>query len=129
MNGLNIKVDVNVIPLSSYDCLIGMDWLEKHHVVLEYYKKTITCIAEEGKKGNIQGIPRAIVVRDTLVMQLKKCSRKGCIIFTFHMEEEAKDKVERIEYHRVLRDFKHDFREIPRLQPKRDIYFSIVVVL
>jgi hypothetical protein len=33
MNGLNTKVDINIIPLGSYDCLIDMDWLEKHHVV------------------------------------------------------------------------------------------------
>jgi hypothetical protein len=36
MNGLDTKVDVNIIPLGSYDCLIGMDWLEKHHVFLDY---------------------------------------------------------------------------------------------
>jgi hypothetical protein len=36
MNGLNIKVDVNIIPLGSYDFLIGMDWLEKHHAILDY---------------------------------------------------------------------------------------------
>jgi hypothetical protein len=29
MNGLNTKVDLNIIPLGSYDCLIGMDWLDK----------------------------------------------------------------------------------------------------
>jgi LEA14-like dessication related protein len=29
MNGLKTKVNVNIIPLGSYDCLIGMDWLEK----------------------------------------------------------------------------------------------------
>jgi hypothetical protein len=47
MNKLNTKVDVNIIPLSSYDCLIGMDWLEEIHVVQDYYK-TITCFDEEG---------------------------------------------------------------------------------
>jgi hypothetical protein len=36
MNGLDTKVDVNIIPLGSYDCLIGMDWLEKHHAILEF---------------------------------------------------------------------------------------------
>ena len=46
MNGLNTKVDVNIISLSSYDCLIGMDWLEKHHVVLDCYNNTITCLDE-----------------------------------------------------------------------------------
>jgi predicted aspartyl protease len=29
MNGINTKVDVNIIPLGSYDYLIGMYWLEK----------------------------------------------------------------------------------------------------
>jgi hypothetical protein len=28
MNGLSTKVDVNIIPLGSYECLIGMDWLK-----------------------------------------------------------------------------------------------------
>jgi hypothetical protein len=26
MNGLNTRVDVNTMPLGSYDCLVGMDW-------------------------------------------------------------------------------------------------------
>jgi hypothetical protein len=64
INGLNTKVDVKIIPLGSYDCLIGMDWFEKHHVVLDYFNKTITFLDEEGKQGNIQGIPRVVVVRE-----------------------------------------------------------------
>jgi hypothetical protein len=64
MNEVSTKVYVKIIPLGSYDFLIGMDWLEKYHAILDYYNKTITCLDEEGKKGKIQGIPRAIVVRD-----------------------------------------------------------------
>jgi predicted aspartyl protease len=48
MNGINTKVDVNIIPLGSYDYLISMDWLEKHHAVLDCYKKKITCLDDEG---------------------------------------------------------------------------------
>ena len=44
------------------------------------------------------------------------------------MEEEAKDKVSRIEDHLVLRDFEDVFRDIPRFPPKRDINFSIDLV-
>jgi predicted aspartyl protease len=68
MNGLNTKVDVNIIPLGSYDCLIGMDWLEKHHVVMDSYNKTITCLDEKGKQGKIQCISRVIVVKEILTM-------------------------------------------------------------
>jgi hypothetical protein len=128
MNGLNIKVDVNTIPLGSYDCLIGMDWMEKHHVVLYCWNKTITCLDEEGKKGKVQGIPRVVTIVEILAMQLKKSFRKGCQIFGVHMEEEAKDKVESIEYHLVLMDFEDVFGEILGFPPKRDIEFSIDLV-
>ena len=90
MNEINTMVDVNIIPLGSYDCLIGMDWLEKHHVVLDCYNKTITCLDEEGQQGKIQGILRIVAIREISTMQMKKSFRKGCQMFAAHMEEEAK---------------------------------------
>jgi hypothetical protein len=50
MNGVNTIVDLNIIPLGSYDVLIGMDWLDVHHVVLDCHNKTFTCLDEEGKQ-------------------------------------------------------------------------------
>ena len=41
MNGLVTYVDLNVLPLGSYDILIGMDWLEAHRVNLDCYHKTL----------------------------------------------------------------------------------------
>jgi hypothetical protein len=49
MNGLNIKADLNIFPLGSYDFLIGMDWLDQHHALLDYHNKAFTCLDEEGK--------------------------------------------------------------------------------
>jgi len=48
MNGTNTKAYLNIILLGSYDCLIGMDWLENHHVVLDCYNKVFTYLDEEG---------------------------------------------------------------------------------
>jgi hypothetical protein len=128
IDGLNTKVDVNIIPLGSYDCLIGMDWLEKHHDVLECYNKTITCLDEEGQQGKVQGIPIVVVVREISAMQLKKSFRKGCQIFAAHMKEAIVDKVVSIEDPLVLKDFEDVFGEIPGLPSKRDIDFSIDLV-
>jgi hypothetical protein len=50
MNGVNTFVNLNIIPLGSYDVLIGMDWLDAHHVVLDCHNKTFTCLDEEGKQ-------------------------------------------------------------------------------
>ena len=53
MNGWATCVYLNVLPLGSYDVLIGMDWLEAHRVKLDYYNRTFECMDE---KGN----PRAV---------------------------------------------------------------------
>jgi hypothetical protein len=46
MNELHTKDDLNIIPLGSYNHLIGMDWLDEHHVVLDCYNKAFTCLDE-----------------------------------------------------------------------------------
>jgi predicted aspartyl protease len=50
MNGLRTKVELNILPLGSYDCLIGMEWLEQHHAILDCRNKAFTCLDEEGNK-------------------------------------------------------------------------------
>ena len=77
MNGWVTCVDMNVLPLGSYDVLSGMDWLEAHRVKLDCYNKTFECMNEEGNLVVVKGIPKVISVRQVLAMQLKKFCRKG----------------------------------------------------
>jgi hypothetical protein len=62
MNEVNTKAYLNIILLGSYDFLIGMDWLEKHRSVLDFYNKVFTCLDEEGDSRTVLGIPRPIFV-------------------------------------------------------------------
>jgi hypothetical protein len=80
---------------------------------------------EEGNQVIVQGIPRAMAVREISAMQLKKCYRKGCQLFATRVEEVFKDVVSNMEDHRVLKEFEEVFREVPGLPPKRDIDFLI----
>jgi hypothetical protein len=125
MNGLSTKADLNIFPLGSYDCIIGMDWLDQHHDVLDYHNKEFTFLYEEGNLRTFQGIPRAVFVGEILAMQLKKCYIKGCQILAAHMEETPKDKVSNIEDYAVLKEYEDVFKEIPGLPSERDIDFSI----
>jgi hypothetical protein len=125
MNGLGTRVELNILPLGSYDCLIGMDWLEQHHAILDCRSKEFTCLDEEGNPSKVQGIPRTVTVREISTMQLKKCYKKGCQLFAAHMEEASKDKVSNLEDHAVLKDYEDVFKEVPGLPPKRDIEFSV----
>jgi hypothetical protein len=125
MKGLSTKAELNILPLGSYDCLIGMDWLDQHHALLDCRNKKFTCLDEERNQVTVQGIPRALAVREISAMQLKKCYRKGCQLFAAHVGEASSDVVSNLEDHEVLTEFKHIFQEVPGLPPKRHINFSI----
>jgi hypothetical protein len=49
LNGMNTSTNLNNIPLGYHDILIGMDWLDKHHIVLDFHNNTFTCIDGNGK--------------------------------------------------------------------------------
>ena len=125
MKGLSTKAELNILPLGSYECLIGMDWLDQHHALLDCRNKEFTCLDEEGNHKTVQGIPRVVTVREISAMQLKKCYRKGCQLFAAHGGETPKDKVSSIKEYVVLKEFEDVFQEVPGLPLKRDIDFSV----
>ena len=85
MTQFETQVKLNVLPLESYDVLIGMDWLEKHQVILNYFQKTFTCFNNEGERITVTGIPRKISIRQISSLQMKKDVRKGCKFFVLHI--------------------------------------------
>ena len=130
MNGLVTCVDLNVLPLGSYDVLIGMDWLEAHRVKLDCYNKTFECMNEEGNPVVVKGIPKVIFVRHILVMQLKNFCRKGCQLYAAHIEEVAVNETLNLEDYHVLQEFKDVFpNDILGILPKRDMDFTFELVL
>ena len=67
MNGWVTCVDMNVLPLGSYDVLIRMDWLEYHSVKIDCYHKNFE--PESGKrhsKGNFCEADFSNVVEEIL---------------------------------------------------------------
>ena len=90
MDQFETLAKINVLPLGSYDVLIGMDWLEHHRVVLNFFDKTFTCINSDGKLINVKGIPRKRVVRQIYALQLKRAVRKGCKAYAVIVIDEEK---------------------------------------
>jgi hypothetical protein len=129
MNGNKTKEYLNIITLGSYDCLIGMDWIERKHVVLDCYKKVFKYLDEEGNPRILKGIPRPIYIRDISALQLKRSFRKGRQIYASHIEEPVKDKETSLEDYPVLKEFKDVFEELSGFPPKGDIDFYIDLIL
>jgi hypothetical protein len=68
LNGVNTSVYLNIIPLGSYDILIGMDCMDKHHAFLDFHRKTFTCIYGYGKHITMKGVPRPISITEILAL-------------------------------------------------------------
>ena len=68
MDGLFTYADLNVLPLGSYDVLIGMDWLEAHRAKLDCYNNTFEFLDEEGNLKVVKGIPKVTSNRHILAM-------------------------------------------------------------
>jgi hypothetical protein len=128
LNGMNTSIDLNIIPMGSYDICIRMDWLEKHHAILYCHNNTFTCLDGNGKQSTMKGVPRPISIREISTLQLKRCFRKGCQLYEAHVEETDNTKEPSLEYFSVLQEFEDVFQEIPRFPPRRETYFSIDLV-
>ena len=93
MDEFKTTVKLNVLPLGSYDLLIGMDWLEQHKVVLNCYDKTFTCLNSDEQQVKVKGIPRKTIIRQISALQLKRDIRKGCKAYVVTItDEEGKNK-------------------------------------
>ena len=53
LNGFLTKVNLNILPLGSYDVLIDMDWLEQHHVMLDCFQKSLLCTDSQGNQVKV----------------------------------------------------------------------------
>ena len=99
MNDFNTHVDLNILPLGSYDMMIGMDWLEKHRFMLNCYDKTFPCIDDNGNTIKVKWIPRKVMIREISALQMKRTIRKGCKVFVVYvMNDKDNDNEIKIEY-------------------------------
>ena len=71
------NIDLNVLPLGSYDMIIGMDWLTKHKVILNCFDKTFTYVVEDQIVRKMRGVIKHVSLRQISSMQLKMCMKRG----------------------------------------------------
>ena len=72
-----MNVNLNILPLGSYDILIGMDRLEPHHVIHDCLHKLILCTNSQGIQVKIQGIPKKFYEGKYLLYKQRSALGKG----------------------------------------------------
>ena len=112
MNDFLTHVNVNVLPLGSYELLIGMDWLEEHKVVLNCFDKTFTFIDDNGNDIKVEGVLRKVTLQEIFALKLKRSVRKICKVPVFYIVngKENGNKLQ-LEDILVLKEFEDSFLE------------------
>ena len=67
---MDTSVNLNMVPLGSYDILIGVDYLESHNSIIDCLHKSFGCMDEKGKYYTVKGIYKPISTKQISAVQL-----------------------------------------------------------
>ncbi|GKE15628.1 putative reverse transcriptase domain-containing protein [Tanacetum coccineum] len=128
LNFLNhpFNIDLMLVELSSFDAIIGMDWLTKYHVVIVCDEKIVhipfgnEILIVRGNRSNNENESRLNIISCT---KTQKYLLKGCHVFLAYITaKKAEDKSEekQLEDVPIVRDFPKVFRkDLPAWAPYR----------
>jgi hypothetical protein len=102
IDGLCVRVSLNILPLGSYDVLLCMDWITSHKEKLICYEKNLECEDEEGDVRVLEGILKLVSVKKILTLQLNNFIWKGFHLYAIQVINSSRGKEMKVEYHPVL---------------------------
>ncbi|GKC48687.1 putative reverse transcriptase domain-containing protein [Tanacetum coccineum] len=124
------------VELSSFDVIIGMDWLAKYHALIVCDDKVV-CIPYGDKVLIIRGddCDSGSKTRMNIISFTKtqKYIQKGCQVYLGQVtskKTEGKSEEKRLEDVPIVREFPEVFlKDLPGLPPARQVEFQIDLVL
>eukprot|EP00253_Pinus_taeda_P020658 PITA_20658 len=123
---------LNVLPLDSYNMLLGMEWLYVHRTKAYCYEKTIECVDDNGEPRVLQGKKKSTSVSMVISMQEKRSHKKGCKLFVDHISSDKGKEVEDVDVlnkYPVFQQFQDVFpEEITKFSLHREVDFSLELV-
>ncbi|GJV62653.1 reverse transcriptase domain-containing protein [Tanacetum coccineum] len=121
------EIDLMLIKLSSFDIVIGMDWLSKYHAKILCNEKVVH-IPIDGETLIIQGDQSKTRLNLISCIKTKRYISQGCQVFIAHVMEKKLDK-KRLEDIPVVREFPNVFPEdLPGLPPVCQVEFQINLI-
>nr|GEU98752.1 putative reverse transcriptase domain-containing protein [Tanacetum cinerariifolium] len=123
------------VELGSFDVIVGMDWLEKYHVVIDYAEKIVhipwgnETLIVHGDEGNWGSEACLNTISFT---KTQKYKLKGHHVFLAHVttkETEDKSEEKRLEDVPIFQDFSVVFsKDFLGLPPTRQVEYHIDLI-
>ncbi|CAN6284989.1 unnamed protein product [Urochloa humidicola] len=91
--GSTFSTDAKVLPLGSYDMILGMDWLEAHSPMWVHWRRKHLRFAHMGKRITIRGVKDCTThCKKLTVKKLKGLLRKGAVSHVIQLSPEFTSK-------------------------------------
>lgn len=75
-----ITRNFNLLPLGSYDILIGIEWMEKQQSLINYRNKIVSFFNKGGVRQEVKRIKRPLKL-NPIISSLEIFPKKGCKIY------------------------------------------------
>ena len=118
------KMKLYSTALGAYDIIAGMDWLESHRALVDFYGKKVVYQDDMGRPIVIEGIQWEVDLGFISAKEVKNCIIKGCRIYAVEAISEHSNPSGKL--HPILSEFGDVFPpNLPGLPQIREFYFSI----
>ncbi|XP_071739192.1 uncharacterized protein [Rutidosis leptorrhynchoides] len=132
VSGVTIEIDGNefpvtclVMPIPSFDVVLGMDWLSRHKASIKCHKKLISFPLTDGTRAVARGKRGGFNCLLISMMKAKKSLAKGCDSFLTYVVDSMKEK-KTISEILVVSDFPGVLPdELSGLPPVREVEYKI----
>ncbi|XP_073118603.1 uncharacterized protein [Henckelia pumila] len=129
LQGQSVSSDLIVLPMPKFDVILGMNWMTKNAVVIDFQQRSVMVIPE-GEEPFLFEATRSLKRTQLIsLMQAKKLVQDGCEAFLANVsltELPARPDILEVD---VFRDFEDVFLdEVAGIPPYREVEFSIDVI-
>ncbi|KAA3470290.1 DNA/RNA polymerases superfamily protein [Gossypium australe] len=128
VQGAIFLADLMELPFREFDLILGMDWLVKHRVSLDWATKTVVLRIEEDNEVVVIRECRNYLSNVISVLKVEKLVRKGCEAYLAYISvsDSGDSSFKDI---RAVKDFPNIFPKEPHgLPPNRVVEFGIVLL-
>ncbi|KAE8693084.1 UDP-Glycosyltransferase superfamily protein isoform 1 [Hibiscus syriacus] len=127
INGEIFPADLMELPLEEFDLILGVDWLDKHRVNIDFETKRDVLKTPDNRKIIMIGERRGFLTNVVSALVAEKTIRKGSEAFLDYILDTRSPQSD-IEGIRIVKEFPDVFpEELSGLPPDREVEFEIEV--
>ncbi|XP_042460894.1 uncharacterized protein LOC122044835 [Zingiber officinale] len=124
-----LTVDLQVLEMTEFDIILGMDWLSEHHATVDYRAKVVTFQPLDQSSWEFIGInDRGVSIISAL--QAQQLLARGCKGYLLSLVSSNVDSSVQLSDVHIIREYPDVFpEELPGLPPRRQVEFAIELLL